>query len=553
MDTLRRQTRLAAWRLNLARFLSTAPWTLAAALSVAVAALALPKVLPVSLNARSWLIGWTIGSLLAGVFAAIAYTWFTRRSVLDAAIEIDRRCGLKERVSSAMAIAPSEAESAAGRALLADAQQRVDGLELRAAFPLRVRWPALMPLLPAMLGAAIALMLPDAVRSGSKASAGDLASQQKIQRSAKQLSHKLAERVAKLEEKDDPQAEELLKQLRKAADELARRKEVDRKQALVKMNELAKQIEKRRESMGGADELQRQLERLKDFEKGPADRIAEALRQGDAKKALQELQRLQEQLASGKLSDQEKQQLASQLQDLQRKMQQAADQHRQAMEDLQRQIQQKLAEGDREAAGKLQNKLDEMRKRDEAMKRLENMGQCLKNAGESLKKGDAKNASAQLKQVAEQLDKLQSEQQQMRQLEELEDDIDDAKNAMMCEHCSGEGCQECQAGAPEGMQTQESKRVGDGLGEGKGSGDRPETASKTESVDAQVRVRPRAGQSVRVGEADGPNRAGVSQQQAREAITNALGEEAEPISEQRLPRAQQDHVRQYYELRRKGE
>lgn len=552
MDTLRRQTRLAAWRLNLARFLSAAPWTLAASFTVAVAALALPKVWPVSLNARNWLAGWAIGSLLVGVFAALVHTWLTRRSVLDAAIEIDRRCGLKERISSAMAIAASEADSEAGRALLADARQRIDGLELRAAFPLRVRWPAIVPLFPALLGALIALLLPDAVRTGAQASAGDLASQQKIQRSAKELSHKLAQRVAQLEDKGNTQAEELLKQLRKAADEMARSKEVDRKQALVKMNELARQIEKRRESLGGADELQRQLERLKDFEKGPADRIAEALRRGDAKQAIQELQRLQEQLASGKLTDQEKQQLAKQLQELQRKMQQVADQHRKAKEELQRQIQQKLAEGDREAAGKLQNKLDEMQKRDEAMKRLENMSECMKNAGESLKKGDAKKSATQLQQMAEQLEKLKSEMQQMRQLDELKDEIDDAKNAMMCEQCSGEGCQECQAGAPEGKQSEDSQREGTGLGEGKGSGDRPEKASKTDSVDAQVRVKPRAGESIRVGEVDGPNRAGLSQQQAREAITNALGEEAEPISEQRLPRAQQDHVRQYYELRRKG-
>jgi hypothetical protein len=68
-----------------------------------------------------------------------------------------------------------------------------------------------------------------------------------------------------------------------------------------------------------------------------------------------------------------------------------------------------------------------------------------------------------------------------------------------------------------------------------------------------VRAKPKGGESVRSGDASGPNRAGLSQQQVQQEITGALRGDADPVSEQRLPRAQQDHVRQYFELRRKGD
>ena len=60
-------------------------------------------------------------------------------------------------------------------------------------------------------------------------------------------------------------------------------------------------------------------------------------------------------------------------------------------------------------------------------------------------------------------------------------------------------------------------------------------------------------QAVRIGDATGPNQSGMSLQDVKEAIESELREDADPLTDQRLPRSQQDHVRQYYQKLGKGE
>jgi hypothetical protein len=51
--------------------------------------------------------------------------------------------------------------------------------------------------------------------------------------------------------------------------------------AMLKINDLAKEIEKRKQDLGGADKMRKELDKLKDIAKGPADKMAEALKDGD--------------------------------------------------------------------------------------------------------------------------------------------------------------------------------------------------------------------------------------------------------------------------------
>ena len=69
--------------------------------------------------------------------AAAAWTFRTAPSMLLAALEIDRRLGLKERVSSAVAMRPTDRQTEAGRALLADADARLRGTAVAEKFPSR--------------------------------------------------------------------------------------------------------------------------------------------------------------------------------------------------------------------------------------------------------------------------------------------------------------------------------------------------------------------------------------------------------------------------------
>ena len=99
------------------------------------------------------------------------------------------------------------------------------------------------------------------------------------------------------QEKDLKEADALAK-LEAGLKELAKGNE-DRHQALVKMNDLNKQLEERREQLRGGDKLQEQFDQLKSLAKGPADKLSEALKEGDLKQAGRELEALQENYVPG--------------------------------------------------------------------------------------------------------------------------------------------------------------------------------------------------------------------------------------------------------------
>src|SRR5207302_1584448 len=69
-------------------------------------------------------------------------------SPLTVALSLDERFGLKERVTTSLLLAPEQAASPAGQALLADANARVAALRVGDRFPVRLPWKpaALVPL-----------------------------------------------------------------------------------------------------------------------------------------------------------------------------------------------------------------------------------------------------------------------------------------------------------------------------------------------------------------------------------------------------------------------
>ena len=118
MTELQKQVQRAQRRITLQRFLSACVWSLAGCLGVAAIALAVTKIWHIDVDPRQWQIGWLAGSVIAGLGIAGVWAWFHQFSMVEAAIEIDRRFGLKERVSSSLALSPEEAESEVGRALV---------------------------------------------------------------------------------------------------------------------------------------------------------------------------------------------------------------------------------------------------------------------------------------------------------------------------------------------------------------------------------------------------------------------------------------------------
>ena len=90
---------------------------------------------------------------------------------------------------------------------------------------------------------------------------------------------------------------------------------------MVELNALTDALKDRQKQLGSPEQVNRQLQQLKDMgSQGPADEFAKDLARGDFQKAAEELQKLQEKLQSGKMSEAEKKALKEQLGEMAKKL-----------------------------------------------------------------------------------------------------------------------------------------------------------------------------------------------------------------------------------------
>lgn len=548
MDTLRKQVRFAHRRLVLQQFIRLLPRCLFVTLLIALAALAAPKVFPMAVEKAVWAWAWLGGAVALAVLAAAAWTWLRRESLAQAALEIDRRCRLKERVSSMYALSEEELQSPVGQALAQDALRRAGAVDVTRHFRVRLDRRAWLPAVPAVLTFALVAFVPDREPSASANAATGPAQKKQVKRSAEVLRKKLAERRKQAEEQGLKDAAGLFKKLENGTKKLADKSEGDRKKALVKLNDLARQLEKRQRRLGGSQKMREQFNDLKDIRKGPADKLAKAMREGDFKKAQEELKKLQERLRDGKLDQAARKQLAEQMQQMQQKLQQMADAHQQAMDALKEQIKKAAQAGDVAEAARLQRQLDQLAAQGPQMDKLRQMAQQMGEAAKNLQAGDGKQAAQALDQIAQDLKAMQKQLDELQMLDQALDQIAQAKDAMACKECNGEGCKACQGGLGDKF----GQKPGNGLGAGRGFGLRPEEKNKTGTYDTRVRQKVGRGKAVIQDFVNGPNVKGDVREGIKAEMEAARHEEADPLTGQRLPRARREHAKEYFDAFREG-
>jgi hypothetical protein len=540
MDQLRRQVGRVYARLLVQRWFLTAPWTLTAGLTMAALGIAVDKLYPLGVPAVVWL---SLGAAL-GLVAAVVWVAWTRRGPLDAAIELDRRFALKERVSSVLALDAAALASPAGQALLRDACEQASALDVREHFGLRPsRW-SLLPLLPAAGGVALALFVGSWSARQATATIAPVAVKQQVREARKQLQKKLAE-LPKIAKKEGLGAtEQELKKLEQAIQRsLDPKQDLDKKQALLKLNDLSQELQRRRSQMIDSQSLKRQLDDLKNLQRGPADKFAQALKQGNLKQALEELERLKQELADGKLDQPAQEQLARQLEGMRQTLDKMAQAQEQAKEQLKRQIAEKRAAGKNGEADELQRQLDDLQQQSRQARQLEGMAQKFGQCAKCLRQGDANGARQQLEEMQGQLGELQQELAESDLLEQALDDIAQAKDAMNCSRCGGRGCAACQGLAG---------RNGQALGRGQGQGPRPEEAGPTSAYDSAVKQKLGRGSAMVVDRVAGPNLKGGVQQEIATQFQEARNEAANPLTGQRLPKASQEQAKEYFDSLREG-
>lgn len=557
MNDLNKQVKRARHRLLMQQFLAIALWSLAAFLAVAGIGIAIPKIWPIGVDGNVWESSWIAGSLTVGVIVALITTYIQRKNSLNAAIEIDRRFGLKERVSSCLALDESARDSEAGRALIDDAVRRVQQVNVKEEFKISPSKWAWLPVGMAVVVFGLTFLSDATQETSGTAEASTVESRKRVNTSSEELKKKLEQQRKKAMTQGLEDAGELFKKLEKGMDGLTNREDVDRKKAMVKLNDLANDIKKRQEKLGSRDDIRKQLNQLKDLKQGPAERMAKALSNGDMKTAIDELKKLEDQMRKGELSKASQEQLQKQIEQMQNAMQQMANAHEQNKGELEEQIQKQLAEGNRKEAGELQRKLDKLKQKDEQMKKMAEMAQKMAECSSCMKEGDSQQAAAKMGEMASALQQMQQEMEEMEMLEETLDQISQAKSSMDCSGCEGSGCSMCQGGDPgmalAGMGQGQGQGEGDGLGEGSGRGDRPEDETDSNFYDSQVRSKVGKGQAVVTGTAAGPNKAGEVLEELKSEIANTKQSDDDPLTGQRLPKKQRELAREYFDAFRSGE
>ena len=549
MNRIESQVRKARTRLILGRFGRAFSISLFVAMIVATIAIAIPALRTMDLNFNTWVYSWLGGALVAALLGATIYSLATAPSVEEVATEVDKRFGLRERLSSSLTLHDGERDSEFGLALTADAEKRADQLEVAERFALRPSKIGWLPLALVPVLAIVLLLVEPATHSTAssttKVSADEIAQVKKV---AAQLKKRIQQQRRKADSENLKEAKELFERMEADLDKITKREDLGRKEAMIAMNDLKKELEERRGRLGSSEQMRKALSQMKGLQSGPAEKVAKSIEKGDFGQAKDMVKQLASKIRDNKLSEQEKKQLKKQVEQMKKQMEKAIAEHEQQKKDLQRQIDQARREGKGDEASKLQQQLNKMQQKDSQMQQMKQMAEAMNQAAQAMEQGNASEAADALEQMAEQLGDMQAEMSELEDLQSALDELSQSKDQMRCQNCGGAGCQNCQGGFGNG----DGGSEGFGFGRGAGAGDRPEEEGDTNTYETQVRGKVKKGKAIIAGFADGPNRKGISHEDVKHAIESSLSEESDPLENQTLPRTEREHATDYFNRLREG-
>jgi hypothetical protein len=530
LTPLHKQVSRVSRRLFLQGFVDVLAWCWAGALVLAAAWLLAEPLIP---GQRAEWVRWAVpgGVGLAATVLAVVLAILRKPDRLSAALTLDERFNLKERVTTSLTLDRHTAALPAGQALLADTAERVGSLDVGEQFPLRMRWnAALVPLAGLALAAVVFFYDPPRTRATTKAdeSKQPIANKEDVEKKIDEAKKKFQEK--KKTEKDkgekgaafDDELQKILAKQRDTQEELHDR--------MKEITELKEKIQKDQDDVKDrAQAMRDQLQQLnknagRDAKDGPAKEMQKAMEKGDLKKARDELEKLQKKLENGELNEKEKEQLQNQLKDMKEQMKRAADPNeaKKELEQLKRDGKISQEQFDK-AMQKAKENADRMSDSDK--KELQEIADALKEADQALKDGDGNKAADALKRAGEAMKKSDDlmDQQEIDQ-EEL-DQLGEVQRALR-----------------------------DGMGgPGVGAGRRPEgephqTGSFTSKIKGQ---HDNKGSQEITGYAPGTSFKKKSSAEIAGEIKQASQDAPDTIEQQRIPRAASDMARGYFENIRK--
>jgi hypothetical protein len=250
---------------------------------------------------------------------------FGRGTLLDAAMLADDRLALKERLSSALYLDRPAVDGAGSREswrslIERDGARAIAAADLRASFPIRLPRTALWALAVVLLTLVVPWVLPQQDLFGWRGiRQADAAMKEQLAKQVEEL--KQSEELQELEKLADEKADAELKAILDALRQLEAKPEEKpeaapdpqkdpgeeaKKNALVEMNRIEELLEKKTQK-GDFEELNELLDSMRTARLDPSAltrELQKALKDGDLKKAGEELGKLEEELE--RLGDKQK-------------------------------------------------------------------------------------------------------------------------------------------------------------------------------------------------------------------------------------------------------
>lgn len=561
MNEIHQKVSVARRRMFTGRFFSVLTQAIFVGMIVALIGVAIPKIwhldfLQDPFARDAWLYSWIVGSIVLGMIATAVITFRTLGSKIDTAVEIDRRFGLKERLSSALNLSDEDAQSQAGKALIQDAEVKAQDIDIAEEFRFKPTWHALLPLAPMAL-LLVLFFVPDAQMTlvAEETPAFD---KKQVELQVKEFKKKVEEKRKQLEAKGLKDASADLKSLGNKFDKLLSDPDKSQKDTLIQLNDIKKEIEDRRKELGDSKEFKKNLNQLKDVGKGPAKKLANALAEGDFEKAKDAVKQLADSLKDGKLTEEDMKKLAEDLNKLAEAIQKANENREREIQELKDKLEKAKQEGDLEKAAKLQEQLEKKQQQQKQMQKMNDLAEKLKECAQCSKPGqgkpgedgqpgqpsleDLKNAMKEagesLEDIAEQMESLQKQMEEMEALEDLEN---------MAEECKGQ-CQGQGQGQGDPNKPPQWNDWAKGAGNGQGLRDRAD--DETGNFKARVKADVTKGETVVTGTADGKNITGRTVSETKELVRGTMESDVDPMENQKLTKKQLEHAQQYFKALR---
>lgn len=402
-----------------------------------------------------------------------------------AATLADERLGLHARLCTALTLRADEA-TGFGEAFFAEASERLAALDATQAVPLNApRFLAVLPL-PLLIAGGLWKFMPQKdllglVEQRAEAERRDRAKRETVEDLKKQLG-----KLEDLQAKDQTQvkensAEYKSKQLIQQAKDIAKQIEEGEKSAeegIVALAELKRAIEEQKEEIKEGKEFGDRLKKLAEKDLSMEDgaltkEVSEALQQGDAALAAQQMRRLgrklkQDILENEKLSAEQKAEAMKQLQREMEKLAGALAEEEALREGLQEVTQQSMKASDYDALQK------EIEKHQQQQQEKKNQDQKDGNQDGGMQSELAEQLQESLDQLAGDMEKAgdandeqldDGEQQAMEEMESLEEGVDEAMESLVGA-CEGGNCQpggkRSEGGGKRGRESAEGKQAREG-------------------------------------------------------------------------------------------